>query len=261
MTGTLTFLGTGTSQGIPMPVCRCSVCQSDNPKDKRLRSSVLIQIQGKTFCIDSGPDFRYQMLREKVSALDAIIYTHEHRDHIAGLDDVRAFNYLQQKRMPLYAPREVVLALQESFSYIFKGNYPGIPQVEVIEIQEDPFSVLSIPFIPIPAMHQNLRVFGYRIGNLAYLTDAKTVPEPSRTLLKGLDTLVINCLHESPHPSHFNLEEALVFIEAIQPKKTYLTHLSHLFGKHEDIVTKLPSNVLPAYDGLKLPFNLLNATR
>ena len=254
MTGTFTFLGTGTSQGIPMPACSCQFCLSTDPKDSRLRSSGLVQINNYTICIDSGPDFRYQMLREKVQALDAIVYTHEHRDHIAGLDDVRAFNYRQQTPMPLFAPREVVLALHESFSYIFKGNYPGIPQVEINEISEKHFTIARIPITPIPALHKDLRVFGYRIGNLAYLTDAKTVEEPSRSLIRGIETLIINCLHESPHPSHFNLQEALAFIEDIQPKKAYLTHISHLFGKHEEIQNKLPSNVFPAYDGLKLGF-------
>lgn len=254
MRGTLTFLGTGTSQGIPIPGCNCIVCTSKNPKDNRLRSSVLIQVGEQTFCIDSGPDFRYQMLREKVHELNAILYTHEHRDHIAGLDDVRGYNYIQNSNMPLYAPKEVVKALHESFSYIFQGNYPGIPKVEIIEIDEAPFEISGVNFVPIPVMHQNLRVFGYRVGNLAYLTDAKTVFESSRALIRGIDTLVINCLHESAHPSHFNLQEALEFIEDIKPNKAFLTHISHLFGPHDGIIKKLPFNVFPAFDGLKLPF-------
>jgi len=256
MNGHLTFLGTGTSQGIPIPACSCQVCQSVDSKDNRLRSSVLLEIAGKNFCIDTGPDFRQQVLREKVKHLDAVLYTHEHRDHISGLDDIRAFNYQSKGTIPLYAPLEVIDALHQSYPYIFESNYPGIPKVEVIEIVENPFTVEGIEIIPIPVYHYRLRVFGYRIGNLAYITDAKTVPESSRSLIRGIDTLILNCLHESPHISHFNLEEASAFIEDVQPKVTYLTHISHHFGTHVEIQKKLPKNVFAAYDGLQVIFEI-----
>jgi len=258
MIGRLTFLGTGTSQGIPIPACKCEVCKSSEPKDQRLRSSVLLEIKDTTLCVDTGPDFRQQMLRAEVEALDAILYTHEHRDHISGLDDIRAYNYQIQGAIPIYAPSEVIEALHQSYSYIFKSNYPGIPKVNVIEIDEASFEVEGIPITPIPVLHYKMRVFGYRVGNMAYVTDAKTVPEASRSLLRGVDTLIINCLHESPHISHFNLEEALAFIEDIQPKNAYLTHISHQFGVHSKIQGKLPSNVFAAFDGLQLPFEVSN---
>lgn len=258
MKGRLTFLGTGTSQGIPIPACKCAVCKSTDPKDQRLRSSVLLEINGKTLCIDTGPDFRQQMLREEVDVLDAVLYTHEHRDHISGLDDIRAYNYQIQGAIPIYAPSEVVKALHQSYSYIFHSNYPGIPKVNVLEIDEKTFSAQGIPITPIPVFHYRMKVFGYRIGNIAYVTDAKTVPEASRILLRGVDTLVINCLHESTHISHFNLDEALAFIEDIKPANGYLTHISHQFGIHSEIQKKLPYNVFAAYDGLQLPFEVPN---
>ena len=256
MTGRLTFLGTGTSQGIPIPACSCRVCQSEDSRDQRLRSSVLLEMADLTFCIDTGPDFRQQMLREKVQSLDAILYTHEHRDHISGLDDIRAYNYQGGGAIPVYAPGEVLRALRQSYHYIFESNYPGIPKIAVTEIDEQPFVVEGIRITPIPVLHYKLPVFGYRIGNLAYITDAKTVPETSRTLIRGIDTLIINCLHESPHISHFNLEEALDFIADIQPKTTYLTHISHLFGPHAEINAKLPEQVFAAFDGLLVDFQL-----
>lgn len=256
MTGKLTFLGTGTSQGIPIPACSCAVCTSPHPKDNRLRSSVLIEVNEKTLCIDTGPDFRQQMLRERVKNLDAILYTHEHRDHISGLDDIRAYNYAAMRPIPLYAPSEVVEALHRSYHYIFNSNYPGIPKVILHEIDEAPLTLFGLPITPIPVYHYELRVFGYRLGNIAYITDAKTVPESSRELIRGVDTLIINCLHESPHISHFNLEEALQFIEDIGPSQSYLTHISHLFGSHDEINAKLPAHVFAAYDGLRLDFHI-----
>lgn len=255
MKGKLTFLGTGTSQGVPLPACSCYVCQSQEPKDHRLRSSVLVEVAEHTICIDTGPDFRYQMLREKVMKLDAILYTHEHRDHVGGLDDVRAFNYIHAQAMPLYAPSEVIKALHQSYAYIFNSNYPGIPKVSLCEIDETPFSINDIHITPILVWHHKLRVFGYRMGDLAYITDAKTVPESSRKLIRDIPILIINCLHESPHISHFNLEEALAFIDDIRPKRTYLTHISHLFGTHEEIQSKLPHTVEAAFDGLSILFN------
>lgn len=256
MTGILTFLGTGTSQGVPLLACQCEVCLSTDPKDKRLRTSALIAIGNRKICIDSGPDFRMQMLREGISDLDAIVFTHAHRDHISGLDDVRAYNYKHDRAMPIYAEAEVIHAIKSNFSYIFESDYPGIPKLDIREITDAPFEIFEIPFQPIPVMHLELLVFGYRVGNLAYITDAKTVPYASKKGLAQLDTLIINCLHEPSHVSHFNLEEALAFIAEIKPKRTYLTHMSHLFGKHPDILAKLPANVFPAYDGLQINFEL-----
>ena len=256
MTGRLTFLGTGTSQGIPIPACSCRVCQSEDSRDQRLRSSVLLEMADLTLIIDTGPDFRQQMLREKVRSLDAILYTHEHRDHISGLDDIRAYNYQGGGALAVYAPKEVLRALRQSSHYIFESNYPGIPKIAVTEIDEQPFVVEGIRITPIPVLHYKLPVFGYRIGNLAYITDAKTVPESSRDLIRGVDTLIINCLHESPHISHFNLEEALKFIEDIGPSQSYLTHISHLFGSHDEINAKLPAHVFAAYDGLRFDFHI-----
>lgn len=255
MKGTLTFLGTGTSQGIPMLGCNCNVCTSIDPKDKRLRTSALIKIENHNICIDAGPDFRYQLLREDCSSVDAIVFTHSHRDHIAGIDDVRAFNYINNMAMPIYATKEVISALKNDFSYIFEHNYPGIPKLDITEIGENPFSVFGKKMIPIPVTHYKMPVNGYRIGNLAYITDAKTISENSKKLITNLDTLIINCLHEREHVAHFNLKEVLAFIEEIKPTKTFLTHMSHLFGTHDEIIAKLPKGVLPAYDRLTIDFD------
>lgn len=256
MTGTLTFLGTGTSQGVPMLGCECLVCKSSDSKDKRLRTSALLEIGKHTICIDSGPDFRYQLLRADCKNLDAIIFTHSHRDHIAGIDDVRAYNHKQHKPMPIYGAEEVIDALARDYAYIFNSNYPGIPKLDVKMIDENPFYFEDLKITPIPVFHFTMPVFGYRIGQLAYITDAKTVPESSRKLLKDLDVLVVNCLHEYPHISHFNLEEALKFVEDIQPKTTYLTHMSHLIGLHEELIHNLPPNIIPAHDTLKIEFKI-----
>lgn len=256
MIGKVRILGSGTSQGIPMIACDCDVCQSTDPRDRRLRSSILLELYGLNYCIDAGPDFRYQLLREKVKHLEGILFTHEHKDHVAGLDDVRAFNYFSQKPMNIYCSKNVETALHREFHYVFnEKNYPGIPKINLIPIDKNPFNLDGIEVIPIEVMHYKLPVLGFRIGSFAYITDAKTVAEEEKNKLKNVDILIINALHKFPHISHFNLEEALAFIDEIKPKKAYLTHISHLFGKHEEILKELPKHVSLLYDGLSFEFS------
>ena len=255
MIGTVRILGSGTSQGIPMIACGCEVCHSSDPRDKRLRASILLEMNGANYCVDAGPDFRYQLLREGVTHLEGILFTHEHKDHVAGLDDVRAFNFFTKKPINVYCSPRVDTALRREFHYIFDENdYPGIPKLNLISIDKNPFELDGIPITPIEVMHYKLPVLGFRIGNCAYVTDAKTVSEEERAKIKNVDILIVNALHKFPHISHFNLEEALAFIEDIQPKQVFLTHISHLFGKHEDILTELPGNVSLLYDGMKFEF-------
>ncbi|MBK6986758.1 MAG: MBL fold metallo-hydrolase [Bacteroidetes bacterium] len=246
-----TFLGTGTSQGVPMIGCTCEVCTSADLKDKRLRSSLMVESDSHRFVIDSGPDFRQQMLREKVDSLDGIVFTHEHKDHIAGLDDVRAFNYLNHKAMDVYASEAVQLALKREFFYIFNGdNYPGIPKINLHTIDEQPFEASSIKFIPIPVMHMRLPVLGFRMGGFSYITDANFISDKSKELLLNSEVLVLNSLRREKHVSHFNLEEAMELVDELKPKMTYLTHISHQLGKHEEVEQELPDNIRLAYDGL-----------
>ncbi|RZF62289.1 MBL fold metallo-hydrolase [Sphingobacterium corticibacterium] len=249
----VTFLGTGTSQGVPVIACQCAVCQSTDAHDKRLRTSIMIQLDDDTnIVVDTGPDFRYQMLREDVRRLDAVLVTHAHKDHIAGMDDVRAFNYQQQESIPVYGTVITHESLKREFYYAFgEQKYPGVPRLELRPILAgETFRVGSQPIIPIEVMHYKMPVMGFRLGNFAYITDAKTVSDESKALLKGVDTLVINALQEEPHISHFTKEEAITFAEEIQAKTTYFTHISHRFGKHEDIETKLPEGIRVAYDRL-----------
>lgn len=249
------FLGTGTSQGVPVIACSCPVCQSTDSRDKRLRTSVLLEMDnGYNVTIDTGPDFRYQMLRERVDHLDAILMTHSHKDHIAGLDDVRAFNYHQQQSISIYADAATLEALQREFYYAFSAvKYPGVPQLDLEEIKaEMPFSLFDHEVIPFEVLHYKMPVMGYRIGAFAYITDAKTVSKETRMLLEGLDVLVVNALQEAPHISHFTLDEALSFIADVKPQRAYLTHISHRFGKHEYIESLLPEGVFVAYDQLSV---------
>ena len=249
-----TFLGTGTSQGVPMIGCPCKVCTSEDLRDKRLRSALMVESDSSRVVIDAGPDFRQQMLSEKVNSLDAILFTHEHKDHIAGLDDVRAFNYLQKKPMDVFASAAVQLALQREFFYVFSGDtYPGIPKITLHTITEAPFIISQINFLPIPVMHLNLSVLGFRIGDFSYITDASFISDRSKELLKGSKILVLNALRREKHVSHFNLEEALEIAQEINAGHTYLTHISHQLGTHEELIKELPSNVSCAYDGLKIP--------
>lgn len=248
------FLGTGTSQGIPVIGSQHSVCQSNDPKDKRLRVSIWIHWDDYSFIVDCGPDFRQQMLQSKCSKIDGILYTHEHADHTAGLDDIRPFNF-RHGALPIYAHRRVIENLRRRFDYVFEteNRYPGAPSVKPIEVVADkPFRIGNKIAVPIDVMHGNLQVFGYRIDDFAYLTDVKTIDESEVKKLTGLKVLVINALREEPHHSHFNLEEALDFIRKIKPEKAYLTHISHLFGFHEEIQKKLPKNVELAFDNLEI---------
>ena len=249
-----TFLCTGTSQGVPMIGCPCKVCTSEDLRDKMLRSALMVESDSSRVVIDAGPDFRQQMLREKVNNLDAIVFTHEHKDHIAGLDDVRAFNYLQKKPMDVFASAAVQLALQREFFYVFSGDtYPGIPKITLHTITEAPFLISQINFLPVPVIHLNLSVLGFRIGDFSYITDASFISDRSKELLKGSKILVLNALRREKHVSHFNLDEALEIAQEINAGHTYLTHISHQLGTHEELMEELPSNVSCAYDGLKIP--------
>jgi phosphoribosyl 1,2-cyclic phosphate phosphodiesterase len=250
----LYFLGTGTSQGIPVIGSNHSVCLSDNPKDKRLRVSVWVHDEDFSVVIDCGPDFRQQMLTSKCQHVDAILFTHEHSDHTAGLDDIRPFNF-KQGPMPLYAHQRVLDNLKNRFEYIFESEnkYPGSPSVDVFEVvNNQPFTIKNHSIIPINALHGSLQVFGYRIGSMAYLTDVKTIEAGEMEKLRGLKVLVINALREEPHHSHFNLQDALDFVNLIRPEKAYFTHISHILGFHDEVQKKLPDNVFLAYDTLEL---------
>ena len=249
----VTFLGTGTSQGVPVIGCTCEVCQSINFKDNRLRTSIHIDIDGKSFVIDTGPDFRQQMLRERIHQLDAIIYTHEHKDHTAGLDDVRAFNFKQKKDMPIYARPQVIDQLKREFSYAFsEKKYPGVPQITTHEIENKPFEVEKVKFTPIEVMHFKLPVYGYRIKDFTYITDANYISEEERKKIKGSKVLVLNALQKESHISHFNLEEAIEEAQLLGAETTYFTHISHRMGKHKEIEKELPDNIHLAYDGLSV---------
>ncbi len=249
----LSFLGTGTSQGVPVITCKCKVCKSANERDKRLRTSVLIELDGTTLVIDSGPDFRQQMLRENVQKLDAILFTHEHKDHTAGLDDVRAFNYVQQKPMEVYCEQRVSNSLKQEFAYVFTNfKYPGLPKINLNIIENKPFVVNNISIEPIRVKHLKLPIFGFKIGNLAYITDANYISEQEKGKIKGVKVLVINALRRESHLSHFTLQQALDLITELKPELAYLTHLSHSMGLYEEIKNELPAKVFFAYDGLSV---------
>jgi phosphoribosyl 1,2-cyclic phosphate phosphodiesterase len=248
----VTVLGSGTSQGVPMIACDCYVCKSENSKDKRLRSSIMISINGENHVVDSGPDFRQQMLRNEVKTLTSILITHEHKDHIAGLDDIRAFNFKESRHMEIFCTERVEEALKREFHYIFSAEkYPGLPLLNVNRISSDKFYLPDgFEVQPIQIMHYVMPVTGYRFGDFTYITDAKTISEIEKEKIKGTKILMVNALHQKEHISHFNLEEALQFISEINPEIAYLTHISHQFGTDEEISEMLPENVFAAYDGL-----------
>ncbi len=249
----ITFLGTGTSQGVPVIACTCDVCLSNDERDKRLRTSIHIEHNRSSFVIDSGPDFRQQMLRAKIKDLTALIFTHEHKDHVAGMDDIRAFNYVLQKKIDIYCTLRVQEALVREFPYVFHDfKYPGVPEINLHTIEENPFTIEGLQFIPVEVMHYKLPVMAYRIHDFTYITDANFISEKEKEKIRGSEVLVINALRREKHVSHFNLEEALLLIDELKPAKAYLTHISHQLGKHSDVQKELPKNVFLAYDGLEI---------
>ncbi len=248
----VTFLGTGTSQGVPVIACECEVCVSINAKDKRLRSSVMIETEDNVFVIDAGPDFRYQMLRAKVKRLDAVILTHAHKDHIAGLDDVRAFNFIQKKAIDVFAKEDVCNQIRNEFSYAFAiYKYPGVPEINLHSIVSD-FTINNIKITPINVMHMQLEIFGYRIGDFTYITDANYISDKEKEKIKDSKVIVLNALRKKKHVSHFNLEEAVALLEELKPERGYLTHISHMMGLHQEVEKELPSFIKIAYDMLTI---------
>jgi phosphoribosyl 1,2-cyclic phosphate phosphodiesterase len=249
------FLGTGTSQGVPVIGCECEVCTSSNPKDQRLRTSIAIKKGNTQIVIDSGPDFRQQILRAKIKKLDALVFTHEHKDHISGMDDIRAFNYIQQEPIQLYCTQQVHKALEREYHYVFdeKYSYPGIPQVETNLItKETSFQIGEMQLIPIEVMHLKLPVLGFRIDDFVYITDANYISDEEKLKLQGTKVLVIDALRKEKHVSHFNLDEAIALIKEVNPDKAYIIHISHHMGLHDEVSAELPENVFLAYDGLSL---------
>ena len=248
------FLGTGTSQGIPVIGSDHPVCLSTNPKDKRLRTSVYVEVGDVNIVIDTGPDFRTQMLDNNIQRMDAVLFTHEHRDHVAGFDDIRPFNFKQKMDIPVYGDVRVCKGLKQAFPYIFveENRYPGAPGAELHLIENESFEVNGVEVTPIEVMHMNLPVFGYRLKDFTYITDAKTIAPEELEKIKGTKVLVLNALRIEEHYSHFNLEEALAIVELIKPERAYFTHISHLLGFHDEVSNQLPKNVFLAYDGLEI---------
>jgi phosphoribosyl 1,2-cyclic phosphate phosphodiesterase len=249
----VTFLGTGTSGGVPLIGCQCRVCKSSDPRDKRLRTSVLLQTNNLTMAIDCGPDFRQQMLREDVRHLDAILMTHQHKDHTGGIDDIRSFNFINRKAMDIYCDYPTELGIKEQYGYVFsETDYPYLPKMKFIRIDNFPFSIGDLNVIPIEVMHATMPVKSYRFGDFTFITDAKTIAEEERKKIRGTKTLVINALRDTEHYSHLSLSQAMEVVDDIKPELTYFIHMSHQFGLHEEEEKKLPANIRIAYDGLKI---------
>ncbi len=252
----ITFLGTGTSSGVPMVACDCKVCTSADAKDKRLRSSILVESSTTSFVVDTTPDFRYQMLREQVKKLDAVLYTHPHKDHIAGLDDVKAFTFLSGNPMEIFANELTQESLKREFYYIFTDKkYPGIPEVNLNTIDLTPFLIGDIPVIPILVWHLHMPVLGFRFGDFTYITDANRMEEAEKEKIKGSKTLVLNALRHKKHLSHFTLNEATALVQELNVSQAYFTHISHQLGKHQEINKELPTGIELAYDGMQLSFD------
>lgn len=251
----ITFLGTGTSQGVPVIACRCEVCKSADPKDNRLRTSILVEDEHTTVVIDSGPDFRQQMLRAGVLKLDGLLFTHEHKDHIAGMDDIRAFNYVNRQAVDIYASKAVQHAIKREFHYAFDAiKYPGVPELNLITIDDAPFQIGTITFVPIRIKHYMLDIYGFRIGDFTYITDAKTIPEEEFSKIYGSKVLVLNALRKEAHVSHFTLDEAVEMMQHFSPEQGYLIHLSHQMGLHQEVEANLPKGIFVAYDKMELRF-------
>lgn len=249
----LTLLGTGTSQGVPVIGCDCDVCLSNDFKDNRQRTAALIQTDRTTIAIDAGPDFRTQMLRAKVRTLDAVLFTHAHKDHTAGLDDVRPFIFRMERPMTLFGTEPTFQALRQEYAYAFaEEKYPGAPSFDLVTLHENPFQIGEVYGLPIPVLHHQMPVMGYRFGDIAYITDANFIPPTSMDKLQGLKVLILNALRIEKHYSHFNLEEALEIVSLLKPQRAIFTHLSHLMGKHQQVSAKLPKGVELGYDGLSV---------
>ena len=252
----ITFLGTGTSSGVPMIGCDCRVCTSPDKKDNRLRSSIMVESAKTRLIVDTGPDFRYQMLREKIKHIDAVIFTHPHKDHLAGLDDIRAFNFFSKKPIDIYADSLTEEAVRRDFYYAFTDTkYPGIPELNMNTISLDPFIVGDIPVVPILVWHLKMPVMSFRFGKFTYITDANRIDEVEKEKIKGSDTIVINALRKEKHISHYSLSEAIDLAKELKVPHAYFTHMSHQMGRHQEVEAELPDSVHLAYDGLKLDFN------
>lgn len=249
----ITLLGTGTSQGVPVIGCKCEVCKSLDFRDQRFRSAIHIAVDGVSLVVDTGPDFRMQMLRANIQNLDAVLLTHEHKDHTAGLDDIRPFNFKQKKDMPVFGRHQVLEQIKREFAYIFSGNqYPGVPQVEPVEIDTNPFVIEGIQITPIPVMHYKLPVLGFRIKDFTYITDANYISEDSLKLIEGTDTLILNALQKESHISHFTLAQAVAMSQKIGARRTYFTHIAHNLGLHASVDEELPEGIALGYDGLEI---------